>query len=188
MSHDAIRWVYPRTYGGTRCKQYSGSDYWGLSPHIRGNARFDGSCDLRPGSIPAHTGERSIFPYCLRVYWVYPRTYGGTAGIAGVLAIQAGLSPHIRGNGRPLSSQYSCRGSIPAHTGERSSLHSHWHDNWVYPRTYGGTKRRAIFLSTHMGLSPHIRGNEIRFCIISTTIRSIPAHTGERLALNKLNY
>ena len=72
------RWVYPRTYGGTKPNNLENRHDQGLSPHIRGNVY---AVNLTPeliGSIPAHTGERYLKRSQSGVKWVYPRTYGGT--------------------------------------------------------------------------------------------------------------
>ena len=53
----------------------------------------------------------------------------------------------------------------------------------VYPRTYGGTSLLCLCFCTHVGLSPHIRGNVYSENHDSSHLGSIPAHTGERLDL-----
>ena len=139
----ALLRVYPRTYGGTVITQCSQIADKGLSPHIRGNplnaAAFLQSC----GSIPAHTGEPVYNPITKRMDGVYPRTYGGTLTSLLLSLLPWGLSPHIRGNPMTLSKLTPPEGSIPAHTGEPSTLRPAPAVPRVYPRTYGGTPTRS---------------------------------------------
>ena len=182
------QWVYPRTYGGTERTDEIVILRQGLSPHIRGNVYDRRQQSTAGGSIPAHTGERDPPPWPRRPLRVYPRTYGGTLISIKLKNILTGLSPHIRGNVTALATHRTQSGSIPAHTGERPFFDTFLCSDRVYPRTYGGTQilRHKNFQAG--GLSPHIRGNGRSICAISRSRRSIPAHTGERLALNKLNY
>ena len=111
--------VYPRTYGGTGRPSPRLDPRRGLSPHIRGNDRLPSGQDLDLGSIPAHTGERQCDRLRGHSFGVYPRTYGGTAGIHRRGNRVLGLSPHIRGNAVNDRPYTQTAGSIPAHTGER---------------------------------------------------------------------
>ena len=153
------RRVYPRTYGGTRFAHAILGVEWGLSPHIRGNRLTHTDRLCRRWSIPAHTGEparpvnRAVPPR------VYPRTYGGTLDYALNTTIQRGLSPHIRGNPVTAVLPLLTGGSIPAHTGEPSTLRLVPVLPRVYPRTYGGTNSLPRCADALGGLSPHIRGN-----------------------------
>ena len=171
--------VYPRTYGGTMSCMQNISSIMGLSPHIRGNPGLCIGTFIGTGSIPAHTGEPSNdYPADGRS-GVYPRTYGGTISSSVHWANRRGLSPHIRGN--PLSplAVFSSIGSIPAHTGEPVEAHCDCRNNWVYPRTYGGTPAVRQWTLPCAGLSPHIRGNRRTKPRVSVLRGSIPAHTGE---------
>ena len=155
---------------------------WGLSPHIRGNVHRGARRSPGHGSIPAHTGERRSRPPSDQQSRVYPRTYGGTH--LEWLAVHAveGLSPHIRGNGRNHQRNQFCRGSIPAHTGERDVCPNCSYHLRVYPRTYGGTRIILKRGKNIEGLSPHIRGNGIPRIRTGCAWGSIPAHTGERVS------
>ena len=154
----------------------------GLSPHIRGNAEYRSGQDRTLRSIPAHTGERTFNVDKEGQISVYPRTYGGTHRLTDKRDPRWGLSPHIRGNGfssRPLECS---TGSIPAHTGERALLVISVAFLRVYPRTYGGTSLTYLICASFQGLSPHIRGNDSVARTRARQLRSIPAHTGERLS------
>ena len=134
----AARRVYPRTGGGTAVLDPDQGEEPGLSPHGRGNrgqvrpdADATGSIPARAGepggvhhlgaaggSIPARAGEPTKAgqrPYLLKVY---PRTGGGTIGVAFKTALARGLSPHGRGNHMvEVRRKYYLR-SIPARAGE----------------------------------------------------------------------
>ena len=173
-------WVYPRTYGGTQIRGETLCMTTGLSPHIRGNVDYHRIRGGLCGSIPAHTGERMSLAPRDGTIRVYPRTYGGTRRYVVERFPHGGLSPHIRGNGSGEADRRLTRGSIPAHTGERTAMTADFNAAWVYPRTYGGTSQNASTRSTAAGLSPHIRGNGRLIQRPGNRFGSIPAHTGER--------
>ena len=139
-----LKGVYPRTYGGTMPLVLFEFIFLGLSPHIRGN----------------HPDPEQEKVSCR----VYPRTYGGTYDAAIARQVTRGLSPHIRGNRRQNRRDGIAPGSIPAHTGEPSSLFALAFLLGVYPRTYGGTSPALTLAVTLSGLSPHIRGNRSAAC------------------------
>ena len=90
--------VYPRVYGETCSRSPGETGSRGLSPRVRGN-RHALQADAVPGrSIPACTGK----PYPGQMkkchVEVYPRVYGETQGLDGVITHCAGLSPRVRGN------------------------------------------------------------------------------------------
>ena len=70
-------------------------------------------------------------------------------------------------------------GSIPAHTGEPSTVIRPPRRTPVYPRTHGGTGPVITADSAEMGLSPHTRGNPRHADRAGNAPGSIPAHTGE---------
>ena len=72
----------------------------------------------------------------------------------------------------------SVSGSIPACTGEPWFCHSILLCETVYPRVYGGTSK-VRFPILIPGLSPRVRGNLLFALIVTATLRSIPACTGE---------
>ena len=154
-----LKWVYPRTYGGTRGLSRNHGRGLGLSPHIRGNQSSTVTVSDSVRSIPAHTGEPSpgIMICCRR--GVYPRTYGGTRERMDRDFGLEGLSPHIRGNPDCGRIDYNRKGSIPAHTGEPPHSANTVQSWRVYPRTYGGTLSASSEDLGKKGLSPHIRGN-----------------------------
>ena len=175
--------VYPRAYGGTRHPAQCVRRRYGLSPRIRGNP------NPRPGdavyyrSIPAHTGEPCDSDLTMPARKVYPRAYGGT--FTAFISNRAckGLSPRIRGNQRSNPGTVQCQRSIPAHTGEPPEYVRNGSPLRVYPRAYGGTGSLVSIAPIRKGLSPRIRGNPRIVASGAERRRSIPAHTGEPVAV-----
>ena len=114
-----------------------------------------------------------------RPFKVYPRAYGGTPENTVVRSPSTGLSPRIRGNHLGIGQFDRPQGSIPAHTGEPRIKRLRHIETRVYPRAYGGTKRRPASTAGTRGLSPRIRGNQSSNPRAGPGERSIPAHTGE---------
>ena len=76
MGHGQHKWVYPRVCGGTDVEQRLGTQYYGLSPRVRGNRQPVTVKDPVVGSIPACAGEPSIQPALCPSQGVYPRVCG----------------------------------------------------------------------------------------------------------------
>ena len=130
-------------------------------------------------SIPAHAGEPSSGTSVRIRTKVYPRTRGGTGFMVWMFDQRMGLSPHTRGN-PPCAGWYGPgRGSIPAHAGEPPSGTAWRSQNWVYPRTRGGTSLPPVCTLCCRGLSPHTRGNPGAALDARRLPGSIPAHAGE---------
>ena len=116
---------------------------------------------MRPGDIPAPTGESSG-----RGWWAnvvdcrdipaptgesdgagghpgggegHPRTYGGIASRSGTTASPSGTSPHLRGNPHLLPAVGGGVRDIPAPTGESHRVDAGHVHRRGHPRTYGGT-------------------------------------------------
>ena len=90
--------VYPRVCGGTAAVQPDGVAGGGLSPRVRGNRHRRTSSFLCVRSIPACAGEPRSASAHIRLFAVYPRVCGGTAGFTGAEHPLEGLSPRVRGN------------------------------------------------------------------------------------------
>ena len=110
---------------------------------------------------------------------VYPRTCGGTAGAWPTDEKSLGLSPHVRGNPRPLPTWRRRTGSIPARAGEPCTPGRSARWRRVYPRTCGGTSDSPGSTESPGGLSPHVRGNQLHWSPLVASLRSIPARAGE---------
>ena len=171
--------VYPRTGGGTTTTVSLMATGPGLSPHGRGNQNRDEVPGSALGSIPARAGEPPALAHSSRPNQVYPRTGGGTVPMGMSNREAEGLSPHGRGNRRPMVARANLEGSIPARAGEPQASRLVWRQNEVYPRTGGGTDKAGSGVVTSWGLSPHGRGNHGTSSCGSGSRRSIPARAGE---------
>ena len=159
LLHKSVRRVYPRTGGGTVDVGAHHVKAEGLSPHGRGNHRGARGDPVHVGSIPARAGEPTRRPTGAQPCRVYPRTGGGTETLAVDARIDAGLSPHGRGNPDGSCRSAECDGSIPARAGEPDRRTAANLPMWVYPRTGGGTDICESLDRLIRGLSPHGRGN-----------------------------
>ena len=192
--------VYPRAYGGTAAFAFRRACENGLSPRVRGNpaiCRLSMSCSR---SIPARTGEPSHSRHLPIRDAVYPRAYGGTQRLARLCRQHGGLSPRVRGNQPRDTGLGPLLGSIPARTGEPTAISESgdapyglspartgeplWVNGTlytikVYPRAYGGTRRRNSGSRHRQGLSPRVRGNRQVETVRPPGRGSIPARTGE---------
>ncbi len=151
----------------------------GLSPRVRGNPIQPHFPVLALGSIPACTGEPTLWRGCVFPNPVYPRVYGGTRSFLPAVTFFLGLSPRVRGN---LQEAVRLRGrqrSIPACTGEPGADGKAIRAIQVYPRVYGGTGRAQQDRDFGLGLSPRVRGNRRLERGRGVRSRSIPACTGE---------
>ena len=151
----------------------------GLSPHGRGN-RQPGHRDLpRHGSIPARAGKPSSLSLDRNRPWVYPRTGGETFLDVGQVFLIEGLSPHGRGNRGHRILRAQQRGSIPARAGKPFLGDIQGVEAGVYPRTGGETHTTIFLMRTHLGLSPHGRGNHLVQGAAVQGPGSIPARAGK---------
>ena len=171
--------VYPRVCGGTINRAHWVSAEKGLSPRVRGNQSMDCTEMGAYGSIPACAGEPGKNAFRKLGGRVYPRVCGGTPKKAHDPPGREGLSPRVRGNlktaeGRPLS-----KGSIPVCAGEPERRPRGPGRCWVYPRVCGGTRYAGRAWRRSAGLSPRVRGNQVREHRRRTDVRSIPACAGE---------
>ena len=140
---------------------------------------------LQCRSIPACAGEPYFPAHDCRAPGVYPRVCGGTSKNSVGICLNAGLSPRVRGNRQPPTSQTRRIGSIPACAGEPLPRFDSCCPPWVYPRVCGGTNSCADRSTAPMGLSPRVRGNQILGRCNSVVQRSIPACAGEPAARRK---
>ena len=171
--------VYPRMYGETGDRAALRGADPGLSPHVRGNRRWGRCQPPAPGSIPACTGKPTMRVRIFTWFWVYPRMYGETLQTCTESNRVCGLSPHVRGNRVRVSSGANDTGSIPACTGKPSERAGGAVSTQVYPRMYGETRGRYHAHKSVHGLSPHVRGNQLKRTVRPGSRRSIPACTGK---------
>ena len=173
------RRVYPRVCGGTKIRIDIMASKLGLSPRVRGNRRRRPAQHPGPGSIPACAGEPTPTWTAGSAAWVYPRVCGGTAYPSSARPAQPGLSPRVRGNRSGNADAAVFPGSIPACAGEPQGLPPILHNARVYPRVCGGTAALRPGCPVQQGLSPRVRGNQVRRWPAGALTRSIPACAGE---------
>ena len=171
--------VYPRVCGGTVSVDGGGGWYEGLSPRVRGNPGMPPPACQSGRSIPACAGEPPCVALSRGPGRVYPRVCGGTAAMASMAVVVAGLSPRVRGNHQPLPRCGSNRRSIPACAGEPLSVGGNFAGETVYPRVCGGTADTPSSGIPASGLSPRVRGNRAGVSNGTWGTRSIPACAGE---------
>ncbi len=156
---------------------------YGLSPRVRGNPSGGSEQVAASGSIPACAGEPSGHALLPTGRSVYPRVCGGTPAPAYRRGPESGLSPRVRGNPSSCALSGEPGRSIPACAGEpHSEMPTVW-ARTVYPRVCGGTGWENLQDIPREGLSPRVRGNQIRPFTSAGSWRSIPACAGEPLAV-----
>ena len=171
--------VYPRVCGGTSAAVMSGSPDRGLSPRVRGNPSAPVLTLSSFGSIPACAGEPRTANLPSMLSRVYPRVCGGTEFSVLADNYALGLSPRVRGNHRRRHLAVVPRGSIPACAGEPRCPRWTRRWRWVYPRVCGGTLLPVAPALAVEGLSPRVRGNQLRHRQPRLRGGSIPACAGE---------
>ena len=171
--------VYPRACGGTSRSCPVCPLTKGLSPRMRGNRLPAVPLPAQYGSIPAHAGEPRNRTGGPITRWVYPRACGGTIDMDRDTRWIKGLSPGMRGNRPGKRPSATGTGSIPAHAGEPRTWGPRLPCTTVYPRACGGTQSLRQALSVLKGLSPRMRGNQVRTDGMVYEDGSIPAHAGE---------
>ena len=173
------RRVYPRVCGGTVALYAQRERGQGLSPRVRGNPPDSQTLAADDGSIPACAGEPTWLMRPSTATAVYPRVCGGTENTQLADDIKRGLSPRVRGNQGRRHDHASPAGSIPACAGEPSSATAPRKVPTVYPRVCGGTPFQRRYADAHRGLSPRVRGNQLRQQPFLNAAGSIPACAGE---------
>ena len=146
---------------------------------MRGNRFRRGAGGAGVRSIPACAGEPPGPGRNCHLREVYPRVCGGTPGRGINSFPQKGLSPRVRGNPRRFILKGLGYRSIPACAGEPRIKRNVCGCRTVYPRVCGGTTYIWLTDRGIPGLSPRVRGNQIRICFLEQLNRSIPACAGE---------
>ena len=171
--------VYPRVCGGTRRLRRLRYAASGLSPRVRGNRVLVGQHHRYSRSIPACAGEPAGALLGALTLKVYPRVCGGTRRRVRFTEAMQGLSPRVRGNPSIPNCGSMITGSIPACAGEPEIIGETVQASTVYPRVCGGTGPASVYCIPMRGLSPRVRGNQIRIQVVPDRTRSIPACAGE---------
>ena len=171
--------VYPHGCGGTVPVIGSIGDDGGLSPRVRGNRGGRGAGGWRLGSIPTGAGEPEHESRSRRLQEVYPHGCGGTQSSLWPRRESEGLSPRVRGN-RGGCHIHRCRsGSIPTGAGEPECYPLPRREYKVYPHGCGGTEATPEKILQPEGLSPRVRGNQLRGLARPAGPGSIPTGAGE---------
>ena len=171
----SLKTVYPRAYGAARGQSREHYLAQGLSPRIRGSPTPQAVATLGQRSIPAHTGHSSA----AQNIWVYPRVDGAASSLQGLGSQGRGLSPRGRGSRGGTNRGRRWLGSIPAWTGQPSKAFRSSARSKVYPRVDGAATERWISDGSPIGLSPRGRGSHYAAIVHGTSLRSIPAWTGQ---------
>ena len=162
LAHTQVSGVYPRVCGGTAVPLPSKVIEKGLSPRVRGNRQEIRLCGRAERSIPACAGEPKPAAAPYGTDRVYPRVCGGTHQRAHGARVEQGLSPRVRGNRCRSGCGAATDGSIPACAGEPTKRLNNGRTRRVYPRVCGGTRFRRRRRWRRRGLSPRVRGTEVR--------------------------
>ncbi len=104
---------------------------------------------------------------------------GGTVRTPSSHSVVPGLSPRVRGNHDLGHFLGGLDGPIPACAGEPFAPRSGSRPAWAYPRVCGGTLMYARSLLPLEGLSPRVRGNQVRMTGRLVRFGPIPACAGE---------
>ena len=171
--------VYPRPHGEAASAFKPGPIAMGLSPPTRGSPHRGVRNAHRQRSIPAHTGKPLQGVPLLRSVEVYPRPHGEALPRSRSVTTQAGLSPPTRGSRLVEAPSGGPAGSIPAHTGKPAGGSRRRVREGVYPRPHGEALPVHQVRRRQRGLSPPTRGSPRWRSPTSSSLRSIPAHTGK---------
>ena len=130
----------------------------GSSPHVRG-AQFRGEfVDHLVGIIPACAGSTLARNAMRPIRRDHPRMCGEHADRAGVGAVGAGSSPHVRGAHVRRLRVPLVSGIIPACAGSTNSSMVFPVDKRDHPRMCGEHGRVVTVNGNVKGSSPHVRG------------------------------
>ena len=158
LTRTSIFGDHPRTCGEHLARRWALRRLMGSSPHMRGTPPTRLVLPLAVGIIPAHAGNTIRLPPAARRGQDHPRTCGEHYMWSGLITVDQGSSPHMRGT--PVSHHPHPRehGIIPAHAGNTIQTRGTRCAPWDHPRTCGEHIRRETYCETLPGSSPHMRG------------------------------
>ena len=171
--------AYPRVCGATDQVFHSGDSGAGLSPRVRGNLGKREEMITAIGPIPACAGQPTTASTVARSARAYPRVCGATADRYYATALHEGLSPRVRGNLYVARANVVRFGPIPACAGQPSASLIRTSLSRAYPRVCGATDEGQRLLHDLQGLSPRVRGNQLRHCPAPSVNGPIPACAGQ---------
>ncbi len=130
----------------------------GPSPRVRGAGIEHALHLLRPGTIPARAGSRTL-PSTRRMWRRdHPRACGEQRCSGMPYMVAWGPSPRVRGAGHRHPVDARVRGTIPARAGSSASARRVTSPLWDHPRACGEQPRRPSMRVRTAGPSPRVRG------------------------------
>ena len=141
------------------------------------------ACDVNESgitrSIPASAGQPNDGDNDGENGRVYPRECGAADTKAAHTSAMLGLSPRVRGSQVRHLLSLSVRGSIPASAGQPVQERKEKYGTKVYPRECGAAGKPKVRQRIRIGLSPRVRGSQIKASQRIPILRSIPASAGQ---------
>ncbi len=194
---------HPRACGANGSSDWCRCPICGSSPRMRGKQ----ACHVRARSIvriiPAHAGQTAAgCPRWARIR-IIPAHAGQTDSLqlsrvansdhpracgANLLRPQQprcglGSSPRMRGKRDPCTIRLSEDRIIPAHAGQTTLIATPKPSASDHPRACGANYEKMASPEGHVGSSPRMRGKLGAGLSDTATVRIIPAHAGQTLAL-----
>ena len=134
------------------------------------------------GITPAHAGKTSVHTAAVRPRWDHPRACGENKGIPGLVNVDAGSPPRMRGKLKPPRKTGALEGITPAHAGKTTSLLCKALITWDHPRACGENNQILFTKSSLSGSPPRMRGKLSAHLYSSGEFGITPAHAGKTLS------
>ena len=126
-------------------------------------------------------GKEKRSAYCSCSFQDHPRTCGEKLPLCGILSVQRGSPPHMRGKVTRLYALADKDGITPAHAGKSCAVRAHIPAQWDHPRTCGEKQSALSCICSQKGSPPHMRGKECSGWHQCLPVGITPAHAGKRL-------
>ena len=150
--------AHPRVCGENVAAEIPAGIVPGSSPRVRGKRVCKGHDVLTRGLIPACAGKtRCAIPINVASV-AHPRVCGENPLQRQRLLQVVGSSPRVRGKQRPLASDVSHVGLIPACAGKTALQPSSLRQPPAHPRVCGENKAVPVYDGLSWGSSPRVRG------------------------------
>src|SRR5690606_18133120 len=156
----------------------AGDSGYGLSPRMRGTVGERGVITIHCRFIPADAGNGAPSAISRSLTAVYPRGCGERTATPCRYSFARGLSPRMRGTGHPLTAKAIHDRVIPADAGNGVAICRPVSAQPAYPRGCGERLEHGGFAKASRGLSPRMRGTDIRQKRQLRIFRFIPADAG----------
>ena len=172
--------VHPRARGEQNAAAAPAAVVSGSSPRTRGTVGHRSVEAVAIRFIPAHAGNRRVWPPAPGSAPVHPRARGEQMSFAGPAARFPGSSPRTRGTVPKALRQAWPPRFIPAHAGNSFLGCTVFRLGAVHPRARGEQAVVVAICSTVGGSSPRTRGTGRARAGARPRARFIPAHAGNR--------